>query len=119
MLNIILRDVIEQPTTLTNHEHQTTTRMVITLMNLKMLSKLGNALGEDGNLNIGGTRVSRMCRVLFNDLLFFSAASISVGPFLSVARRPRRSYCRRLFQGRGRPDGNWERISTLPMRCES
>lgn len=118
MLNIILRDVIEQPATLTNHKHQATTRMVIALMNLKMLSELGNALGEDGNLNIGGTRVSRMGRVLFNDLLF-SAASISVGPFLSVARRPRRSYCRRLFQGRGRSDGNWERISTLPIRRES
>jgi hypothetical protein len=55
--DIILRDVIEQPTTLTNHKHQATTRMVIALMNLKMLSELGNALGEDGNLNIGGTRV--------------------------------------------------------------
>ena len=47
--------------------------MVIALMNLKMLSELGNALGEDGNLNIGGTRVSRMGRVLFNDLLFLGS----------------------------------------------
>ena len=73
MLNIILRDVIEQPATLTNHKHQATTRMVIALMNLKMLSELGNALGEDGNLNIGGTRVSRMGRVLFNDCLLYTS----------------------------------------------
>ena len=103
MLNVILRDVIEQTTTLTNHEHQATTRMVVALVNLEVLSELGNALCEDGNLNIGGTRVSRMGR-----------ASISVGPFLSVARRPRRSDCRRLFQGRGRSDGNWVSVSGLP-----
>ena len=50
--------------------------MVIALMNLKMLSELGNALGEDGNLNIGGTRVSRMGRVLFNDLLFLLCLTV-------------------------------------------
>lgn len=92
--------------------------MVIALMNLKMLSELGNALGEDGNLNIGEP-VSPGWVAYSSMIFFFSAASISVGPFLSVARRPRRSYCRRLFQGRGRSDGNWERISTLPIRRES
>ena len=44
--------------------------MVILLIDFKMLVKMIDSVGQNGNLNLGRARVSLMKLVLLNDFLF-------------------------------------------------
>ena len=71
-------EVIKQTTTVTDHEQQTTTRVVIVLVLLEVLGQVGDALGEQRDLNLRGAGVALMGSVLSDDvLLFFSATASS------------------------------------------
>lgn len=66
-------EVIEQAAAGTDHHLHTTTGVVIMLVLLQVLGQIGDALGEQGNLDLRGTSVALVGRELVDDLgLFFS-----------------------------------------------
>jgi hypothetical protein len=52
MLNIVLRDVVEQAAALADHQHQPTTAVMITLVNLQVFGQVRDPLGEQRDLDI-------------------------------------------------------------------
>jgi hypothetical protein len=70
MLNVLLGDVVEETTTLADHEHQTATRVVIALMHLEVFSQMCDPLRQERNLDIRRTSVSRFGGIFFNNFLF-------------------------------------------------
>lgn len=53
LVDVVLLDVGEETTTLTNQHEQTTTGVEVLLVGLHVLGQLLDALGQDGNLNLG------------------------------------------------------------------
>ena len=66
-------EVIKHTTTVADHQQQTTTGVVIVLVLLEVLGQVGDTLAQQRDLDLGGTRVAFVRRVLGDDfLLFFS-----------------------------------------------
>ena len=53
LVDVVLLDVGEETTTLTNQHEQTTAGVEVLLVGLHVLGQLLDALGQDGNLNLG------------------------------------------------------------------
>lgn len=53
LIDVVLLDVGEETTTLTNQHEQTTAGVEVLLVGLHVLGQLLDALGQDGNLNLG------------------------------------------------------------------
>ena len=78
-LNVLLSKIVEKAAALTYHLEQTASRMVVLVVNLEMLGKLCDALGEDRNLDLGRTCVclveavfcDNLCLVLFQNHFAF------------------------------------------------
>jgi hypothetical protein len=85
-LNVDIRQVAEQATTLTHEEQQAAARVVIVLVLFEVLREIFNAGGEESNLHLGGTGVTRVSCVLFDDCLFDACFQGHVVPFSLVAR---------------------------------
>ena len=68
-LDVDLLQVVEKTTTIADHEQQTATGVVIVLVELQVLGEIGNALGEQCDLDLRGARVTLMGSVLSDDVL--------------------------------------------------
>ncbi len=56
-LNIVVFDIVEQPTTLTNQHQESAAAVVIFLVILQVLGEVRDACGKQRNLNLGRTSV--------------------------------------------------------------
>ena len=69
--DVSLCHVLQQTTTATDHQEQSTTRVVVMLVGLEVLGEIGDALGEHCHLSFRRSRVGLVQAVLAeNDLLF-------------------------------------------------
>jgi hypothetical protein len=98
-------EVIKHTTTVTDHEQQTTTGVVIVLVLLQVLGQVGDTLAQQRDLDLGGTRVAFVRRVLGDDFLLFFSRKCH-GILLMVAARCTRLYAGALsIRGRNTPMG--------------
>lgn len=56
-LHVVLPDVVEKSTSLTDHHQQTTTGVVIVFVLFEVIVEIGDSGGEDGNLHFGGSGI--------------------------------------------------------------
>ena len=61
-------EVIQQAPALADHDQQAAARAVIFVVFLKVPGQRGDALGEEGNLHVGGTGVFFMQTEILHDL---------------------------------------------------
>jgi hypothetical protein len=69
-LGIVSFEVVEQATPLADQHEQAAARAVVLLVRLEVVGQLANAFTDDGDLNLGTPRVSRVRLILVNDRLF-------------------------------------------------
>jgi hypothetical protein len=69
-LHIVLLDVVEHATTTTNHHEKTSTTVVVLLVRLQVAREVVDALGKDGDLHFGRTRIGCVKLVRGNRCLF-------------------------------------------------
>ncbi len=71
-LDVHLHQVVEQVTALANHLQQATTGVVVLLVGTQMIGQIVDALGQNGDLHLGGAGVAFMHSVFLNNCgLFF------------------------------------------------
>ena len=66
-LGIVSLEVIEQATPLADQHKQAAARAVVLLVRFEVVCQLANAFTDDGDLNLGAPRVSRVRLILVND----------------------------------------------------
>ena len=66
-LGIVSFEVVEQATPLADQHEQAAARAVVLLVHLEVVRQLANAFTDDGDLNLGTPRVSRVRLVPVND----------------------------------------------------
>src|SRR5690606_15687933 len=66
-LGILAVQVVEQAAATVDHHQQATTAVVVLLVGLEVLGELGDAGGEQGDLDFGGTGVVGAALVFFDD----------------------------------------------------
>ena len=66
-LGIVSLEVVEQATPLADQHEKTAARAVVFLVRLEVVRQLANAFTDDGDLNFGTPRVSRVRLILVND----------------------------------------------------
>jgi hypothetical protein len=66
-LGIVSFEVVEQATPLADQHEQAAARAVVLLVRLEVIRQLANAFTNDGDLNLGTTRVSRVRLIPVND----------------------------------------------------
>src|SRR5713226_4595865 len=72
-IRTFLTDIGQKPTALTNHHYQTTTRMLVMLMNFEMFGKLINTPGQERDLDLWRTCIQFVNARIGNDFgLFFN-----------------------------------------------
>ena len=71
-LDISALHVIEQAATLADELHETTTGVMITLVDLEVLGEMGDPVRQDRHLDFGRTRVRRVSLKVLDDLLLLS-----------------------------------------------
>ena len=113
-VDVLLLQVSQHRTALTNHLQQTAARVVILLVYLQVLGQLLDAGGQDCNLNLRGTGVGSVGTVcLDNGSLVFLTDHVGSSPFINkilLTHRPGRglvnggdrnaSFVRQLSAGR-------------------
>jgi hypothetical protein len=62
-------EVTQKTTTLTYQQEKTTTRVVVVLVLFEVLGEILDALGKQGNLNLGGSSITGVSCVFFDDRL--------------------------------------------------
>ena len=70
-LDILLLEVVEQISSLTNHLQQTAAGVMVLLMNLHMLGQVVDPLGEDRDLHLCRTGIGLVGSVVSNNSLLF------------------------------------------------
>jgi hypothetical protein len=65
-LGIVSLEVVEQATPLADQHEQAAARAVVLLVRFEVIRQLANAFTNDGDLNLGTPRVSRMRLILVN-----------------------------------------------------
>jgi hypothetical protein len=68
-LGIVSLEVVEQATPLADQHKQAAARAVVLLVRLEVVRQLANAFTDDGDLNLGTPRVSRVRLIPVNDRL--------------------------------------------------
>lgn len=88
VVDVALLDIREKTTTLTDEHEQATARVVILLVDLDVLGELANALGEDCDLDLGGTRIVGILAKLLDELglAFLGDCHVTSHPFMSGHR---------------------------------
>ncbi len=66
-LGIVSLEVVEQATPLADQHEQAAARAVVLLVRFEVVRQLANAFTDDGDLNLGTPRVSRVRLILVND----------------------------------------------------
>src|SRR5699024_8108893 len=107
---------------LTDQQHQAPPAVVVTLVLLQVLGEVGDPLGEHRDLDLGGSGVALVGRVLGDDLLLVLCrdrhVSLSVSLRGALPRVPgSTSGGRELLGVRGRPDGNPDILAVRPSRA--
>ena len=72
-IGILRLQVIKKPTALTNHLEKPSAGMMILRMDLEMLRQITNSFAQNGNLNLGRSRICIMSAIGIHDLLSFKA----------------------------------------------
>ena len=99
-LDVLLLEVREQAAALVDHHQQAAARMVVLVVVLEVLGQVADALGEDRDLDIGGTGVALALGVVLHDFLlsfggdrhsFYSAVSVRLNPRTTLAVPPESS----------------------------
>ena len=68
LLDVALLDVLQEVTTLTDEMAQATAGGMVLLVGLEVLGELGDAVGQDGNLNLGRSGVVLVLAKLLDEL---------------------------------------------------
>lgn len=68
--DILVAQVLEQPTPFTDQHQESTTRVVIFLVDLEMLGQIADSLREDRDLHFRGSRIAFMRGVLLDQAFF-------------------------------------------------
>src|SRR5687768_5454500 len=68
-LDVLLLEVREQAAALVDHHQQAAARMVVLVVALEVLGQVADALGEDRDLDFGGTGIALGLGVAGNDFL--------------------------------------------------
>jgi hypothetical protein len=66
-LGIVSLQIVQQATPLADQHKQAAARAVVLLVRLEVVCQLANAFTDDGDLNLGAPRVSRVRLILVND----------------------------------------------------
>ena len=66
-LGIVFLQIVEQATPLADQHEQAAARAVVLLVRLEVVRQLANAFTDNGDLNLGTPRVSRVRLILVND----------------------------------------------------
>src|SRR5579872_2667177 len=66
-LGIVFLQIVQQATALADQHEKPAARAVVFLVRLEVLRQLANPLAEQGDLNFGTTRITRMRAVLVNE----------------------------------------------------
>ena len=66
-LGIVFLQIVEQATPLADQHEQAAARAVVLLVRFEVVRQLANAFTDDGDLNLGTPRVSRVRLILVND----------------------------------------------------
>lgn len=69
-LDVVLLQVVQQTSSVTNHLLQTAAAVEILLVSLEVLGQVSDAVGQDSNLYLGRTCVTLVGSVLLNDVEF-------------------------------------------------
>ena len=80
--DVVLLDIGEKTTTAADEHKQTTTGVEVLLVALHVLGELLDALGEDGNLNLGVTSVDGGVAELSGELGLALLGNSHVSPFV-------------------------------------
>lgn len=56
-LDVVLANVVEEPTTLTDHHEQTTASVVVVLVGLEVVVEIRDPRSENGNLHFGRSSI--------------------------------------------------------------
>ena len=67
-VDVLVCQIVQHLAALTDHHQQTTTGVVVVLVNTQMISQLVDASGQNGNLNLGGTGIALVSSVVQNNL---------------------------------------------------
>src|SRR5205809_3667333 len=67
-IGILGLQVIKKPTALAHHLEKPSAGMMILRMDFEMLRQISNSFTQDGNLNLGRTRICIMCAIGVHDL---------------------------------------------------
>lgn len=70
-LDVVLLQVVQQTSSVTNHLLQTAAAVEILLVSLEVLGQVSNAVGQDSNLYFGGTCVALVSSILLDDVEFY------------------------------------------------
>src|SRR5690606_23954930 len=104
-VDVDVLQVTQQATALTDEQEQATARVVVVLVCLEVLGEVLDALRQHCDLHLGGSGVTGVRRVLFDDrLLDVCFQCHRFDPLSLIARRPTPD-ARALFI-RGRSNGN-------------
>src|SRR3954452_17398403 len=68
-LDVLLRQVLQQATALTDEDQQTTAGVVVVLVGLEVLGQVGDPTGQQSDLDLGGAGVTVLGTELGDDLL--------------------------------------------------
>ena len=70
-VDILLHQVVEKVTAMTDHLEQATTGVVVLFVHLQVLGQIVDAAGQDRDLNFGRTGVTLVSGVRLHDFGFF------------------------------------------------
>ena len=68
-LDVLTHEVVEKTAALTDEQVEAATRVVVVRVSLEVLGAVGDALRQDGDLDLGRARVALMGGVLGDELL--------------------------------------------------
>lgn len=80
-LDVVLEEVVEELSSLTDHLLHTSAGVVVLGVLLKVLGELADSLGEDGDLYLGRTGVAFVGSKFLNDVLLVFLCDHDVSPF--------------------------------------
>lgn len=81
--NVLVRQVGEHASTLTNQLQQTAPRVKIVAVSAEVICQTVDPLGQECNLHLGRTSIFRMCAKLRDDRVFLFPLQRHSGGFLS------------------------------------
>ena len=87
-LDVVALHIVEQSTPTTDHHEQTTTGVVVVLVSLEVLGEAFDALGEEGDLNLGRAGVGLVESVLCNRCRLVGHAGVSCFLLVSAPELP-------------------------------